>query len=95
MYIPRTLIAAKGTRDESVVEEGDIAAMGRVVVLLGEPGIGKTELTKQLESTFGAKRVAAGTFYRTADPSIYQVAAGAPLIIDGLDEVPTSMPNRQ
>ncbi|MGO7591631.1 NACHT domain-containing protein [Rhizobium leguminosarum] len=90
MYIPRTLIAAKGTRDESVVEEGDIASMGRVVVLLGEPGIGKTELTKQLECTFGAKRVAAGTFYRTADPSIYQVEAGAPLIIDGLDEVPTS-----
>lgn len=90
MYIQRTLIADKGTRDERFVEEGDIASMGRVIVLLGEPGIGKTELTVQLESTFGAKRVAAGTFYRTADPSVYQVADGSPLIIDGLDEVPTS-----
>lgn len=90
MYIKRTLIAEKGTRDERVVEESDIASIGRVIILLGEPGIGKTELTVQLESTFGAKRVAAGTFYRTADPSIYQVADGSPLIIDGLDEVPTS-----
>jgi len=90
MYIPRTLIVAKGTMDERIVEEGDIGTMGRVVVLLGEPGIGKTELTKQLEKTFGAQRVAAGTFCRSADPSAYQGRAGAPLIIDGLDEVPTS-----
>ncbi|MGM4910123.1 NACHT domain-containing protein [Rhizobium sp. 768_B6_N1_8] len=90
MYIPRTLIVAKGTKEERIVEEGDIGSMGRVVVLLGEPGIGKTELTKQLETTLGAKRVAAGTFYRSADPSVYHVMTGAPLIIDGLDEVPTS-----
>jgi hypothetical protein len=90
LYIPRTLIASKGTKDEIVVKEGDIASLGRVVVLLGEPGIGKTELTKRLENSFGATRVAAGTFWRSADPSRYQATNGAPLIIDGLDEVAAS-----
>ncbi|KSV75155.1 hypothetical protein N183_22730 [Sinorhizobium sp. Sb3] len=59
-----------------------------MVVLLGEPGIGKTELTRYLEGSLGATRVAAGTFWRSADPAVYQKgAADTPLIIDGLDEI--------
>ncbi|MBB2750131.1 UNVERIFIED_ORG: hypothetical protein GGI57_000804 [Rhizobium aethiopicum] len=90
MYIPRTLVVDKGTRHERPVAEDEIASIGRVVILLGEPGIGKTELTKHLESLYEAKRVAAGTFYRSADLGAYEIALGSPLIIDGLDEVPTS-----
>lgn len=90
MYIPRTLIVAKGSKDERRVSEPDIAGLGRVVVLLGEPGIGKSELTTQLGDSLGAIRVAAGTFNRTADLSIYNALADRPIIIDGLDEIPAS-----
>jgi hypothetical protein len=90
VYIPRTLIAAKGSKDERRISESDIAGLGRVVVLLGEPGIGKSELTKQLESSTGAVRIAAGTFNRTADLSVYRTSADRPIIIDGLDEIPAS-----
>jgi len=90
MYIPRTLIAWKGSNEEKTIAEDDIASLGRVVVLLGEPGIGKTELTVQLESLLGATRVAAGTFWRSAEPSNYKAMAGSPLIIDGLDEISAS-----
>ncbi len=65
-------------------------ALGRVVVLLGEPGIGKTELTRQLAASLGASRIAAGTFCRAADPSVYNTAPDYPIILDGLDEVAAS-----
>lgn len=56
--------------------------------MLGEPGIGKTELTKYLEASLGATRVAAGTFWRSADPAVFEKGgADTPLIIDGLDEI--------
>ncbi len=73
--------------NERIIKESDIAALGRVVVLLGEPGIGKTELTKQLGAYLGASRLAAGTFGRAAAPSSYSTPVDRPIIIDGLDEI--------
>lgn len=61
MYIPRTLIRSKGTKEEKAIREDELVSSGRVIVLLGEPGIGKTELTKQLAASLGASRVGAGT----------------------------------
>lgn len=90
MYIPRSMISSKGTKDERVVNEADIAGLGRVVVLLGEPGIGKTELTKQISVSLGAIRVAAGTFCRTSDASINSDQMHGTIIIDGLDEIAAS-----
>ncbi len=90
MYIPRTLIVAKGTESERQICETDIQSLGQVIVLLGEPGIGKTELTKQLAEILGALRVTAGTLIRTADPSKFSKYEKYPLIIDGLDEITIS-----
>ncbi len=78
---------SKGTKDERPIREDELISLGRVIVLLGEPGIGKTELTKQLAASLRASRVAAGTFCRAADPSIYRPAQNSPIIIDGLDEI--------
>lgn len=90
MYIPRSMIASKGTKNERIVSEAEIAALGQVIVLLGEPGIGKTELTKQLSTSLGAIRVAAGTFCRTVDASTYNRQIHGLIIIDGLDEIAAS-----
>ncbi|MCZ8302053.1 MAG: hypothetical protein O9315_17565 [Beijerinckiaceae bacterium] len=90
MYICRTMIAAKGSKDERIVKESDIAALGRVVVLLGEPGIGKTELTKQISASLGALRVDAGAFCRNSNTSQYITPSNNPIIVDGLDEIAAS-----
>ncbi|MGO4619587.1 NACHT domain-containing protein [Ensifer sp. 2TAB8] len=87
-YVHRTLVASKGAREERSITELEVISLSKVVVLLGEPGIGKTELTKYLEASFGATRVAAGTFWRSANPAAFQIGGGdTPLIIDGLDEI--------
>lgn len=89
-YINRTLVASMGAEDEQKIGEEMLLGLSKVVVLLGEPGVGKTELTKHLETAFGAVRVAAGTFWRSADSSVYEATSDLPLIIDGLDEITAS-----
>jgi hypothetical protein len=86
-YISRTLTADKGTPNERIIDEGDLGLLPNPLLILGEPGIGKTELKQHLEQILGGKRVAAGTFSRTENLSPYNVQAGIPIIIDGLDEV--------
>jgi hypothetical protein len=86
-YISRTLVADKGTQDERVLDEAEVASLSSPLVILGEPGIGKTELAKNLQRVLSAKRVSAGTFSRSEDLSPFTVESGAALIIDGLDEV--------
>lgn len=86
-YIPRTLIANKLEPDERTIEENEIAAIRNPLVILGEPGIGKSDLTKSLEKASGGKRVNAGTFSRSENLTPYAVDGTTPLIIDGLDEV--------
>ena len=85
-YIPRTLVADRGTRNEKIINEADIVQFnGRPLIALGEPGIGKTELTKSLERLTGGRRINAGTFSRSE--SLEGVPKGTSLIIDGLDEI--------
>src|SRR5262245_9474634 len=86
-YIFRTLIADKGSRDERMLNETDVASLPNPLVILGEPGIGKTALANSLQRALKAKRVAAGTFSRTENLAPFQVEPPIPLIIDGLDEV--------
>ena len=50
IYVSRTLIVDKGTSDERVISEEDISSLSTPIIVLGEPGIGKTALTKHLES---------------------------------------------
>ena len=52
-YISRTLIANRGSSDERLITETEIPTIDTPAVILGDPGLGKTELTKMLEKQFG------------------------------------------
>src|SRR5579862_3034835 len=87
-YIARTLIAHRFHREERTLSEFDIPAIDGPIVILGDPGLGKTELTKFLERQFHYVRVAGGTFYRNQDIARFKSASR--LVIDGLDEIASS-----
>jgi hypothetical protein len=89
-YIPRTLIANRGRHDENVIGEADILYIDAPIVILGDPGLGKTELTKSLEDEFGFVRVSAGAFYRNHNLTRFHVPGNTKIIIDGLDEITSS-----
>lgn len=89
-YISRTLLANKGGPDERLVTEQEIATFQPPLIILGDPGLGKTKLTEALESALAAVRVTGGTFYRNEDPTRFAVPHGTPLVIDGLDEITSS-----
>lgn len=75
-YIKRHL-----TLDGQVVFQDEIKRSGCVVVL-AEPGAGKTELLKNLAESFNTDRTRANVFRTRPDVSRCEV-----LILDGLDEV--------
>jgi hypothetical protein len=86
-YIPRTLIANKLERDQRTIEESEIATIFGPIIILGEPGIGKSALARSIETATGGKRVNAGTFSRSENLTPYEVTPNVPLIVDGLDEI--------
>jgi hypothetical protein len=87
MYIKRTLTVGKGTGHERRLTQAQVSTLSPPFVLVGEPGLGKTELTKSLAQQLGTLRVTAGHFYRTHDLGKLLPAPGKPVIIDGLDEI--------
>jgi hypothetical protein len=89
-YIPRTLIRDRAQHDEKVIADSDIPSIEAPVIILGDPGLGKTKLTKALEERFGFKRFTGGSFYRMEDYARLQTAPDSKLIIDGLDEITSS-----
>lgn len=86
-YIARTLTINKHSPDQRAIDESEIPTLDGPLIVLGEPGIGKSALTAAIERTTGAKRVSAGTFYRSENLAPYAVSAERRLIIDGLDEI--------
>ncbi len=89
-YISRTLISDRGHDDARLLAETDIPSINAPIVILGDPGLGKTELTKTLEAQFGFKRVTGGAFYRNQNIARYSTPPNSKLIIDGLDEITSS-----
>ena len=72
-YISRTLIADKGGPRERLVTEKEIGAFKAPLVILGDPGLGKTKLTrKSLANNFGAVRVTGGTFCSKRRPHTFR-----------------------
>ena len=63
--------------------------MRQPLVILGDPGLGKTELAQALGLQPGLVWVRAGTFKRAADPAS-SIAEGERIVIDGLDEIASS-----
>jgi len=91
VYIPRTLALDKGGPAHSLISEEDVVDLEGPLVVLGEPGIGKTDLTKSLAARLQAALVPAAVFIKHPDPqSLVGVNSRPLIIIDGLDEVTAS-----
>jgi hypothetical protein len=89
IYVERELIVDQNGA-EKLVAEADIFALGFPLVVLGDPGIGKTKLTESLAVRLGARRLSSGTFVRGANLEALRPPAGLPIIVDGLDELTAS-----
>lgn len=85
VYFPRLLTPTDASiLDNRVDEEGLLALAGNKVVL-GEPGMGKSELMRELGRRLGVEPVTAIRFINAKYPANL-VPTGKPLLIDGLDE---------
>ena len=88
--IKRTLVYDDSER-RRLVEQDDIASFAEPVVILGDPGLGKTVLTEALGERPGMRYVHAGTFQRHAEPGRL-IDDGERVVIDGLDEIASADP---
>lgn len=89
-YVARTLVLSRGNDDERIIVEDEVGAISAPIVILGDPGLGKTELTKELERRFGFRRITGGAFYRAQNLARLIISGQSKLIIDGLDEITSS-----
>lgn len=84
--ITRTLAYEDAQQEQKIISQDEIAAIMEPVVILGDPGLGKSVLTQMLGEEPGMKYYRAGTFVRAAKPESL-IAEGECIIIDGLDEI--------
>lgn len=89
MYIKRTLWISNNSKDKRLVTEDEIPSLGRAVIVVGEPGAGKTALAIELGKKASITMVSAGKFCRTSAPRALIPETCSTLVIDGLDEVST------
>jgi len=85
-FVSRTLtfINSKGAQEH--ITEQNLPTLSGPVVILGEPGSGKTWLLRLVADHCGAQFRSAASFVVHPDPA--KLAAGStPLVIDGLDEL--------
>ncbi|RZT41906.1 NACHT domain-containing protein [Cupriavidus agavae] len=84
-YFPRRLtISGTDLLDNRVDEAGLLALTGNLVIL-GEPGMGKSEVMRELGRRLGVDLVTAIRLVNAKDPAKL-APAEKPLLIDGLDE---------
>ncbi len=84
--IERTLTHEQENSGQRVIRQNEVLSFWEPVVILGDPGLGKTVLTQWLGEQPGMRYVQAGTFVRAANPA--NLVAGAErVIVDGLDEI--------
>ncbi|WP_221795083.1 NACHT domain-containing protein [Aquisediminimonas sediminicola] len=84
-YFPRRLAINDKTLLENWVDETGLLALSGSKIVLGEPGMGKSELMYELGRRLGVELVTATRFINAKTPAKL-VPAGKPLLIDGLDE---------
>lgn len=85
VYFPRQLSVGDASVLDNRIDEVGILALADNKIVLGEPGIGKSELMRELGRRIGVEPVTAIRFINSKNPSNL-VSAGKPLLIDGLDE---------
>ena len=85
VYFPRRLtLTDVSVLDNQVDEAGLLALVGNKVIL-GEPGMGKSELMREIGRQLGVEPVTAIRFINAKNP-VKLVPMGKPVLIDGLDE---------
>ena len=84
--IERTLTHEQQDVGQSVIRQDGILSFRDPVVILGDPGLGKTVLTRWLGEQPGMRFVQAGKFVRAANPS-NSVTESECIVVDGLDEI--------
>ena len=89
--ITRKLAHEDCDRQPQVIDQDQIAAIPEPIVILGDPGLGKSCLTKTLGELPSMKYCRAGTFVRAARPETL-IPADERIIVDGLDEIASSTP---
>ena len=89
--ITRTLAREDRNGNRVTIDQGEIATLSAPVIILGNPGLGKSILTATLGDLPTMRYITAGTFVRTADPASL-IEKGQRIVIDGLDEIASSTP---
>ena len=89
--IKRTLYYEEGEQQRTILDERDIASLAQPVVILGDPGIGKSVLAERLGELPGMKFVHASPFVSHDDPCLLVADSERP-VIDGLDEIASAAP---
>ena len=88
-YIPRRL--RRRIHDEDVLIADDhVLDLEGPIVVLGEPGMGKTTLMRRLAERAGTSRVRARTFARESGGGAGKPIDPGRLVIDALDEMPAA-----
>ncbi len=84
--LARRLSWDRGADGISDLGEDQIAALPAPIVIVGDPGAGKSVLMKTLGDTTGHVLLRAGSFVRNANPQLL-VGDATTLVIDGVDEI--------
>jgi hypothetical protein len=85
VYFPRRLTLSDASILDKQVDEQSFFAFAGNTVVLGEPGMGKTELMRELARRLDIPSVTAIRFINAKNPAKL-VPADKPVLIDGLDE---------
>jgi hypothetical protein len=86
LHILRVLTYLDASGEEKRLQEADLAILTGPVVILGDPGMGKTTLLETLGDVAGFRYVTARKFIRVPDPGAV-FSSDEVVVIDALDEV--------
>ena len=89
--IKRRLADKDSSGNTKLIDQDEIASFTEPVIILGDPGLGKSVLTAELGEQDGLQYIRAGTFVRSSDPAAV-IGQGQRPIIDGLDEIASAVP---
>jgi hypothetical protein len=84
-YFPRRLHYQCDDGQSSQIEDVALLTLAGPRILLGEPGMGKTELIQQLGRTIDVEPITAVRFMHSKNPLVF-LQPDKPLLIDALDE---------
>ena len=84
-YFSRCLRTTDDQGQVRIVEDSEILTISGPRIILGEPGMGKSELIREIGRRLDIQPISAVRFMLSKDPSRF-VIPGKPLLIDALDE---------